>query len=44
MLRRTSRTMPELLSYWMAANDASQLLRYTNDCMATGSVNVSSAS
>ncbi|MBS0451042.1 MAG: amidohydrolase [Proteobacteria bacterium] len=26
--------MPELLSYWMAAADAQQLLRYTNDCMA----------
>jgi len=26
--------MPELLSYWMAADDASQLLRYTNDCMS----------
>jgi aminocarboxymuconate-semialdehyde decarboxylase len=26
--------MPELLSYWMAADDARQLLRYTNDCMA----------
>ena len=26
--------MPELLSYWMAAHDAGQLLRYTNDCMA----------
>lgn len=26
--------MPELLSYWMAAGDARQLLRYTNDCMA----------
>lgn len=27
--------MPELLSYWMAAADAQQLLRYTNDCMAS---------
>ena len=26
--------MPELLSYWMAADDAHQLLRFTNDCMA----------
>ena len=26
--------MPELLSYWMAAADAQQLLRFTNDCMA----------
>lgn len=26
--------MPELLSYWMAAADARQLLRYINDCMA----------
>ncbi|SDH35992.1 amidohydrolase family protein [Variovorax sp. OV700] len=26
--------MPELLSYWIAADDARQLLRYTNDCMA----------
>ncbi len=26
--------MPELLSYWMAADDARQLMRYTNDCMA----------
>jgi aminocarboxymuconate-semialdehyde decarboxylase len=26
--------MPELLSYWMPARDAQQLLRYTNDCMA----------
>lgn len=26
--------MPELLSYWMTAADAQQLLRYTNDCMA----------
>jgi len=26
--------MPELLSYWMSAPDAQQLLRYTNDCMA----------
>ncbi|SCK26158.1 aminocarboxymuconate-semialdehyde decarboxylase [Variovorax sp. HW608] len=26
--------MPELLSYWMAAGDAQQLLRYTNDCIA----------
>lgn len=27
--------MPELLSYWMAGADARQLLRYTNDCMAS---------
>ncbi|MDM0046666.1 amidohydrolase family protein [Variovorax dokdonensis] len=27
--------MPELLSYWMDATDAQQLLRYTNDCMAS---------
>lgn len=27
--------MPELLSYWMAAPDAQQLLRFTNDCMAS---------
>lgn len=26
--------MPELLSYWMPAADARQLLRYVNDCMA----------
>lgn len=26
--------MPELLSYWMRAADAQQLLRYTNDCIA----------
>ena len=26
--------MPELLSYWLEADAAQQLLRYTNDCMA----------